>query len=73
MLPVHGDWWSGSWAAAFESRGVARRTRSPHRTEEPGVPAHDFTLPSDAGRPFVFDAALRVRQRTLLFFYRGHW
>jgi hypothetical protein len=37
------------------------------------MPAHDFTLPSDAGPPFVFDAALRVRQRTLLFFYRGHW
>jgi hypothetical protein len=35
--------------------------------------AHDFSLPSDSGRPFVFDAALRARQRTLLFFYRGHW
>jgi hypothetical protein len=35
--------------------------------------AHDFTLPSDSGHPFVFDAALRARQRTLLFFYRGHW
>lgn len=35
--------------------------------------AHDFTLGSDTDRAFVFDATLRARQRTLLFFYRGHW
>lgn len=37
------------------------------------MPAHDFTLPVDTGGAFVFDAALRDRQRTLLFFYRGSW
>ncbi len=37
------------------------------------MPAHDFTLADDAGGSFVFDAALRARRRTLLFFYRGYW
>ncbi len=34
---------------------------------------HDFTLPTDGDQPFTFDAGLRERQDTLLFFYRGHW
>lgn len=34
---------------------------------------HDFTLPTQSGAPFSFDADYRAAGSSLLFFYRGYW
>jgi hypothetical protein len=37
------------------------------------VPVRDFTLPTDDGGMFSFDAQYRAERNALLFFYRGSW